>query len=1036
MFLKQLLLANFLFFALYTMAQAQPKFNYDAAWKKVDDLINKKGLTESALKELQTIYTSALKEKNDAQQIKALVFRVNLQNQKEEEADVMAILQLEKEITKASDPAKSILTNLLAEAYWQYLQNNRWKFYNRTNTVDFKKEDFATWTADDFHKKISSLFLASIQNEKQLKETKLSSFDAIIEKGNMRQLRPTLYDLLVHRAISYFENDERNISKPADAFEINSASAFDPAADFTRGPFVTSDSASLHHKALLLYQKLIAFHSTDKTSEALVDVDIKRLEFVNRYSTLENKNELYRKTLNHLIKQFNNQPFAAQASYLLAKDYADFAATYDFIKHKTDDASNPRWYYKKAIELCKTVIKQKENSEGKVNCNNLILQIQQKELLLNTEKVNIPNQPFRTLVAYKNTPQLWFRVIKVTKDPVDEERENYWDEAYWNKLAKLSPVQSFTYNMPATDDYQTHKTEIKIPALAAGTYLILASANQNFSTGKNMMSAQYVHVSNIAWIHNGNDFFVLNRESGNPLYKATVQIWKQGYDYNKSKYVNTKAESYNTDVNGYFKLKADNNNNFNRRLEINYEKDRLFLDDNVYSYNYQQVADIDELKNRRVFLFTDRSIYRPGQTVYFKGILTTTDAATKKPKIVAGVKTTIVLYDANYQKIDSIKLTTNEFGSYNGKFTLPQGQLNGIFRIKDETVNGEQSFSVEEYKRPKFYVEYLPVKGTFKVNDQIKVTGNAKAYAGNNIDNAKVKYRVVREPRILYPWLCWRWGWPQMDAQEIAHGETVTKADGTFEIVFTAIPDKQVRKELDPVFDYKITADVTDLNGETRSGETEVSVSYKALQLQIVLPKGETMAADSLQYINIGTQNTMGVFEKANVTVTMHRIEAPKRFIRSRFWQQPDQFILKQEEYLTDFPNDEYNDESKKENWKKLEKVFEKSDTSSASSKFPITNSKLPPGWYLIEATTKDKNGQEVKNISFIQLVDAKTLQPIAPSYIWSLPTNFTKEPGEKATIEFGSSATDLFVIQQEDKDLSKDPLYSFITVNNEKKKS
>lgn len=1039
MLFRGILLANILVFAFTTM-QAQPKFNYTAAWKKVEELVNKKGLTTTALKEVQTIYNAAQKEKNDAQLIKALIYRINIQQQKEEDVDVKSIQQLEKELLTVKEPAKSIISNLLAEAYWQYLQNNRWKFYNRTNTeVKFKKEDITTWTLDDLHQRIASLYIQSLKQEKLLQQTKLERFEAIIEKGNVRHLRPTLFDLLAHRALDYFEHDERTITKPADAFEINTASAFDPAGDFITRKFPTTDSSSLHHRALLLYQQLIRFHINDQEPSALIDVDLRRIEFVNRYSTHENKNEYYRLALNHLIHQYNNQPVVSQAVYLLSNDYAEFAETYDFTKHKTDDTLNPRWYYKKALDLCSTVVNQKEKTEGKINCSNLIHQINSKELSLRTEKVNLPNQPFRSLITYRNTATLYFRIIPVTKTPGEEqERENYWEATYWNKLAKLKPLLQFQYKMPATEDHQIHKAEIKIPALPAGTYLIMASANEQFTTVENILSAQYVHVSALAWIYNGQDFFVLNRETGKPIHKANVQVWKHGYNYESRKYDLTKGATYTTDANGYFKLLGDKTSE-QYRLDVSYEKDRLFLDDGFYNYNWRgEESNKDEVKNRKAFLFSDRSIYRPGQTVYFKGIVVINDAVTGKPKIVSNYKTTLYLYDANYQKVDSVKVSTNEYGSYTGSFQLPQGGLNGQFYIRDEKPIGALYFSVEEYKRPKFYVEYPPLKGAYKVGDKVKVTGNAKAYAGNNIDNAKVKYRVVREPRLLYPWLCWKWGWPLMEEQEIAHGETNTIADGSFEIAFTAIPDKKVRKELDPLFDYKVIADVTDLNGETRTGETIISIGYKSLYLEISSP--ETMMADSLKQISISTKNSMGEFEKANVTVSFYKLEAPKRLIRDRYWEQPDQFVMNEQEYISHFPNDEYNDETKKENWKKGEKVFESTDSTLESGKFKIENlpagrqgRKFAPGWYAIEAITKDKNGTEVKNISFIQLTDA-TQQPVMPAYVWDAAKNITKEPGETASYYFGSSAADLFIIEQQEKDFSKEPLYSFFNNNNQQK--
>src|SRR5205085_9333837 len=114
--------------------------------------------------------------------------------------------------------------------------------YNRTQTVNFNKADLATWDAEDLHKKIASLYLESIDNEKLLQQTKLEPFDALITKGNMRHLRPTLFDLLAHRALGYFQNDERDIAKLAYAFEIDQLNAFDAAPDFVRIKFTSKDS--------------------------------------------------------------------------------------------------------------------------------------------------------------------------------------------------------------------------------------------------------------------------------------------------------------------------------------------------------------------------------------------------------------------------------------------------------------------------------------------------------------------------------------------------------------------------------------------------------------------------------------------------------------------------------------------------------------------------------------------------------------------------------------------------------------------------
>ncbi|HJT75195.1 MAG TPA: alpha-2-macroglobulin family protein, partial [Chitinophaga sp.] len=428
-----------------------------------------------------------------------------------------------------------------------------------------------------------------------------------------------------------------------------------------------------------------------------------------------------------------------------------------------------------------------------------------------------------------------------------------------------------------------------------------------------------------------------------------------------------------------------------------------------------------------------RSIYRPGQTVYFKGIVITKDAQTKKSKAVAGYKTTVFLFNANYEKADSLEVITSGFGSYSGKFTLPENSLNGEFSIKDKELNDRAYFSVEEYKRPKFSVEYEPLKGTYQVNDSITVTGLAKAYAGNNIDGAQVKYRVVRQPRFIYPWLYRGW-YPQASPMEITNGIAVTNADGKFTITFRAIPDRTVNRQLDPVFDYKVMADITDINGETRSGTITVPVSYKALLLKIESSYGEVIPVDSFKNITITTSNLNGVFEPALVKLSIYSLQAPDRLIRKRYWQQPDQFVLSKEEYIRNFPHDEYANETGYRSWKKDRTAYQVTDSSTVSSTFNIKNSTLPEGWYLAEAVTTDKYGQEVKGVYYFQLFNDRSATLPSPSYTWNDHKNATIEPGERSVIVIGSAADDLFVIQQTDKPKDESPVYSFITLNNQKK--
>lgn len=1000
MFPKKILTVICAFLFLIQLSAQTNMNKYDKAWQKIDSLINKKGLTESALKEVNKIYAMARLEKKEAQQIKALLYQLALKQEKEEDAPVKNILQIEKEISLSTGASRAILNSIAAEIYWTYFQENRYSLYDRTETVDFKKTDISTWSAGDFHKKISQLYLASVKDEKLLQQTKLESYDPIILKGNVRHLRPTLFDLLAHRALEYFKNDERDINKPAYAFEIDKASAFDPAADFITRKFPAKDSASLHHKAILLYQRLIAFHIADKKPDALIDADLDRLEFVNNHAVIDNKNELYRLSLQHIAQQYQSHPAAAQAWFLLARDYYSNAEE----NNKPEDIL-------KAKDILDKIVAQKDSSEGKTNAQNLLHQVLRTELTVKAEKVNLPNQPFRMLFEYRNLDQVYIRLIVLDqKKKKDLLVKNRWEDNFWKELVQYPSVKNYTQSLPLPADYRTHRAEVKMDALPVGDYALLLSNDKDFSLKTNNLSVQFFHVSAIAYLNKDNNFFVVHRDSGKPLSRANIQVWYRFYDYPTQRYAERKGENLFTDKNGFFKISPPQTaGNSNYRLEITHGEDRLFLDDENYSAYYQGIVPT-EPASIQSFLFTDRSIYRPGQIVYFKGIRVSRDGSGKS-SIVPNTKTLLSLVDANGQKIDSLELSSNEFGSYSGKFNLPSNSLNGMFYIQDSEGNGMVNFSVEEYKRPKFSVEIPKPSGTYRINDSITLTGNAKAYAGNNIDGAVVKYRVVRKTRwpIWYDYYRSSKIWPPYsgEEQEIAHGETKTDASGEFRIVFKALPDAKVDKKDQPVFYYEVSADVTDINGETRSGNVSVAVAYQSLQLAINTP--EELPLANFKNLQIRSTNLNDLFEKTTVTVTLHRLQQPDRLFRERLWEEPDQFLYSEAAYRQLFPYDVYKNENLPVNWKKEKKLTDLADTTSENEKFKINSEELKAGWYLVEVSAKDKYGETVKAIKTIHLTSKENTHPFFFGSVESEKLQF--EPGERALYELRTNLDSAWIL-------------------------
>ena len=781
----------FLIMTVTLTVSAQQTNDFSKNWKAVEGL-EKKGLTKSALQEVLKIFDMATASGNEVQQVKSAMYQMKYRNMVEEDNKENNIFYIDTLIAKTKAPVKNILQSMQAELLLGYRNNNRYKFYDRTKLAEEKSKDITTWSIEKLNTTITSLYKASLKNETLLKNTTLNGLDAIIQKGeNTRNLRPTLYDFLVHRALSYFIQNENDISKPAYKFILNDESIFSPAADFIKTKFITKDSASLYYNALGLFQDILKFHLNDPAPDALLDADLIRLNFANEHGIFTNKDKLYEDALKNIETAYSNNTAAAQAMYLRAQLYYSHGQDYDPVSKKEG-----QYEIKRAKELCEVAINSFPKSEGAINCQNLLNQLSTPYLDIETEEVNIPNQPFRNLVKYKNISTLYLRVVKTTREEIKRIDQFDYNNS-WNEIVEMEPLVSWNISLPNLQDYQQHTVEIKTGALPTGTYFILASIDPDFSLTQNIIARQVTYVSNISYIANNKDeLYVLNRDNGEPLLNATVQLWQKVYNSATRKYDEVKKEKYNTDVNGYIKLKRSNDS-YNSSIQVKYNNDELFLDDNIIAwyYNSYQTPSI-----KRTFLFTDRSIYRPGQTIYFKGIVVSTDSASKKSTVADGYKTTVILYDANSRKISSLDLRAGEYGSFNGNFKLPEGLLNGQFYLKDSVNNSTQYFNVEEYKRPKFLVEINKPTGTYRLQDSITVKGKAKAYAGNNIDAAKVTYRVTRKTR--YPIWAWdgyygrgrRGNRSGSDEMEITNGETTTSATGEFIVTFKAIPDETVDK--------------------------------------------------------------------------------------------------------------------------------------------------------------------------------------------------------------------------------------------------
>ena len=366
--------------------------------------------------------------------------------------------------------------------------------------------------------------------------------------------------------------------------------------------------------------------------------------------------------------------------------------------------------------------------------------------------------------------------------------------------------------------------------------------------------------------------------------------------------------------------------------------------------------------------------------------------------------------NVNNQEVAHLDLTSNAYGSIHGSFIAPTGTLNGEMYITDR--HGRAGFSVEDYKRPKFEVTMNPFNGTKRLGETVRLEGAAKAYAGSAIDGAKVKYRIVRQARFPNWWWCWwrpaRWS----SEMEIASGTTVTNDTGGFFVDFSAVPDLSIPRTENPSFSYTGYFDVTDMTGETRSTVGSVNVGYVSLTLSVNLP--QQVNRDDTGSFDISTANLNGTFEPAKGSIVVYRLKSPLKVYRTRNWALPDTQAMTEGRHDILFPSDLYNDELDITTWARADKVFETSFDTNKEKKLVLKKlSSWQQGVYVLEGTTKDATGQEVKDVRYFTLFSGREKSVPYPLADWYVPLKETCEPGETASFIIGSGYENVRVLYE-----------------------
>lgn len=909
-----------LFTVIYYFSLSSAPFTVEDSWKKIETALEN-GYPKTALAELSTVREQALSIGDINQGIKAKMYELRIQAE-EDPLRTDSLLKEAKQFADqlAASPGRMLMYLMLADAYSNYQMQNRYRIANRSAIPDPHSID--DWSELQFRQQIHQCIDKAFENPDLLQNYPVGRQDLFIVSDSLKfNSSTTLYDLMVHRVVEILSRNDEN-----------------------------TDSWLKKH---------LGFRKSRTEIFPLIIAELRYAEHQFRNNTFSSA-EKYTAVLDSLEKVYALHPEAVEILIEKAGYYL----------YESDKENKKRIAY----NICENGIQKHPTYPRIFMLQNIKNNILQEQIEVNTARYAGSGKTIGLQLTTTNVTELTVEIYRLNSSAIQFEyflRNEYRrDGNQYFSNGVLVYTKKIT--LPGNDNFTENKKEVKIPGFTFGIYeiRIIPAATPQASP----MAVTHFTVTDLTAIKrplkaNTMQLFVLDRNNGAPQKKVTgtgyTRKWKEDkYDLNKLNQEISKADG------SILITEKENNTSL---IHLTRGADRYCLLE-VQSGYTNFTDDRPGLIRPVVSLLTDRSIYRPGQTVYFKAIATISGPGFGR--VLNDTLLEINLLDANNQHISSQKLRTNKFGSAAGSVILPENSLNGYYTL--QTSSGSKQIRVEEYKRPTFKVEMKVTEEEKTFGKPVTFEGEATSFAGFALQQSSVNYRIYRRMMVVMR----RFNWFNSERELVAEGRITTDASGKFTLHFT--PEKT--QPTGNYFQYEAEADIVSLNGESQRGTAHAFIGEKSLILIGEMP--ELAKKNKLVALSATAQTPDG--KKVDRTIYYRIDYLPE----TETFREDEDFSISTENVNISYQTIKSGN-------------FLSTDTLYLDLK------KQQSGQYRIFLHTFDAANDTVKTEQRFILFSDNDKKPPVLTYLWQNTPSLSIKPGNTATILFGTSVRKAWILAE-----------------------